>query len=235
MHRFAWDVHYQPLAGLGPGEGALGAVPTQLPIQAIPFNTVPAPTTPWVNPGTYVVKLTVDGKSYTQPIVVKQDPRVKTPALAMQQVYSLTSAMYYGAAERGSPRPSWAPSGSRSRKCRHRGQWRRRSRRSARRRRRSRARLPPRRRTRRARRRTAAAVAAPPAATATDTLWAVSTSLGAVMNAMQAADVAPTANTLAAVAAAQQNAARVMARWNALRTVDLPALNANSKAPGSRR
>jgi len=35
MHRFAWDVHYQPLAGLVPGEGALGAVPTQLPIQAI--------------------------------------------------------------------------------------------------------------------------------------------------------------------------------------------------------
>ena len=45
------------------------------------------------------VKLTVDGKSYTQPIVVKQDPRVKTPALAMQQVYALTSAMYYGAAD----------------------------------------------------------------------------------------------------------------------------------------
>ena len=99
MHRFAWDVHYQPLAGLSPGEGALGAVPTQLPIQAIPYNTVPAPTTPWVNPGTYVVKLTVDGKSHTQPIVVKQDPRVKTPALAMQQVYALTSAMYYRAAD----------------------------------------------------------------------------------------------------------------------------------------
>ncbi len=46
-----------------------------------------------------MVKLTVDGKSYTQPIVVKQDPRVKTPALAMQQVYALTSAAYYGAAE----------------------------------------------------------------------------------------------------------------------------------------
>ncbi len=99
MHRFAWDVHYQPLAGLSPGEGALGAVPTQLPIQAIPYNTVPAPSTPWVNPGTYVVKLTVDGKSHTQPIVVRQDPRVKTPALAMQQVYALTKAMYYGAAD----------------------------------------------------------------------------------------------------------------------------------------
>jgi hypothetical protein len=68
--------------------------------------------------------------------------------------------------------------------------------------------------------------------TATDTLWAVSASLGAVMNAMQAADVAPTANTLAAVTAAEQNAARVMARWTALKTVDLPALNAQLKAAG---
>jgi hypothetical protein len=60
----------------------------------------------------------------------------------------------------------------------------------------------------------------------------VSTSLGALMNSMQAADVAPTANTLAAVAAAQQNAARVMARWTALRTVDLQALNAQLKSAG---
>ena len=52
------------------------------------------------------------------------------------------------------------------------------------------------------------------------------------MNSMQAADVAPTANTLAAVTAAQQNAARVMARWTALRTVDLPALNAKLKGAG---
>jgi len=72
----------------------------------------------------------------------------------------------------------------------------------------------------------------PPAATATDTLWAVSTSLSALMNAMQAADVAPTANTLAAVTAAQQNAARVMARWMGFRTVDLPALNAQLKIAG---
>ena len=65
-----------------------------------------------------------------------------------------------------------------------------------------------------------------------DTLWALSTSLGALMNSMQAADVAPTANTLAAVTAAQQNAARVMARWTALRTVDLPALNTQLKRAG---
>jgi hypothetical protein len=91
MHRFTWDVHYQPLDG----GGRLGG-PT-LPIAAIGHNTVPAPTTPWVNPGTFTVKLTVNGKTYTQPIVVKPDPRVKTPALVMQQIYRLSKAAYYGA------------------------------------------------------------------------------------------------------------------------------------------
>jgi photosystem II stability/assembly factor-like uncharacterized protein len=62
---------------------------------AVPSNTVPAPTTPWVAPGTYTVKLTVNGKTYSQPVVVKPDPRVKTPALAMQQVYTLSREMYY--------------------------------------------------------------------------------------------------------------------------------------------
>src|SRR5262249_49547878 len=94
MHRFLWDVHLQPLATGGGGRGGGG-----LPISAVPFNTVPAATTPWANPGTYTVRLTVDGKSFTQPITVKQDPRVKTPALAMQQVYSLTKAMYTGAVD----------------------------------------------------------------------------------------------------------------------------------------
>ena len=228
MHRFTWDVHYQPLAGLSPGEGALGAVPTQLPIPAIPYNTVPAPTTPWVNPGTYTVKLTVNGKSYTQPIVVKQDPRVKTPALAMQQVYTLTKAMYYGAAD---ARIAATKLGALRQQV---------------------AKLPAQRAAAQAFGEKALALegtppaagggrggrgggggrGGPPPAAATDTLWAVTTSLGALMNAMQAADVAPTANTIAAVTAAQQNAARVMARWNTLKTVDLAALNAQLKAAG---
>jgi hypothetical protein len=52
-----------------------------------------------VNPGSYAAKLTVNGKSYTQPITVKADPRVKTPAPVMQQVYSLTRTMYFGAVD----------------------------------------------------------------------------------------------------------------------------------------
>ena len=53
------------------------------------------------------------------------------------------------------------------------------------------------------------------------------------MNAMQAADVSPTTNTLTAVTAAQAGAAQVMARWHGFRTIDLPALNLKLKAAGA--
>jgi hypothetical protein len=52
------------------------------------------------------------------------------------------------------------------------------------------------------------------------------------MNSMQGADVAPTANTLAAVASGRAAAAATMARWNTLKTVDLPALNAQLRGAG---
>ena len=91
MHRFTWDVHYQPLDG----GGRIGG--PNLPIAAVGHNTIAAPTTPWVNPGLFTATLTVNGKTYSQPISVRADPRVKTPALAMQQVYGLSKAMYYGA------------------------------------------------------------------------------------------------------------------------------------------
>jgi hypothetical protein len=52
------------------------------------------------------------------------------------------------------------------------------------------------------------------------------------MNSMQSADVAPTANTRTAVQAALATAKTVMARWETLKKVDLPALNAKLKAAG---
>jgi hypothetical protein len=67
---------------------------------------------------------------------------------------------------------------------------------------------------------------------APDSLWAVGAALAGQMNAMQAADVAPTANTLAAVTAVLNAADTVMGRWASLKSVDLPALNATLNAAG---
>ena len=88
MHRFQWDMHYDPLpggggGGRGGGGGGNGAVPGR---------TYAGVNAPWVAPGTYSVRLTVDGHSMTQPIAVKMDPRVKiTPET--QQIFTLTTQM----------------------------------------------------------------------------------------------------------------------------------------------
>jgi photosystem II stability/assembly factor-like uncharacterized protein len=91
MHRFTWDVHYQS-ASMAFGRGGL-------PIAAVPHDTVPVPTAPWAPPGQYSVKLTVDGHGYTQPLVLKMDPRVKTPAAGLAQQFTLSKQMYDGLIE----------------------------------------------------------------------------------------------------------------------------------------
>jgi len=40
-------------------------------------------------PGTYQVRLTVDGKNYTQPLTVKLDPRLKVTAADLQKQFEL--------------------------------------------------------------------------------------------------------------------------------------------------
>jgi hypothetical protein len=52
------------------------------------------------------------------------------------------------------------------------------------------------------------------------------------MNALQNADVQPTAVQLAALTEARELADRVMARWAALRTTELAALNRQLAAAG---
>jgi hypothetical protein len=89
MHRFFWDIHYQPLPGGGGGRGGL-------PIAAVPHDTVPVPSGPWAPPGQYTVKLTVDGKSFSQPLTLKMDPRVRTPPLGLSQQFTLSKRLYDG-------------------------------------------------------------------------------------------------------------------------------------------
>jgi photosystem II stability/assembly factor-like uncharacterized protein len=84
MHRFLWDMHYPDVPG----------AEKEYPIAAVPHNTAPQPTGPWVMPGDYTVVLTVDGKSYSQPLTIKMDPRVKTPATGLQQQFTMSYQLY---------------------------------------------------------------------------------------------------------------------------------------------
>ncbi len=192
------------------------------------------PTTPWVNPGPYTVKLTVNGKTHSQPIVVKQDPRVKTPALAMQQVYTLSKAAYYGAVDAQQaareaqsvrdqiaelrPQATGAAGDSLAafdKKLE------------------ALAPTPPAGGGGRGGRGGAGGGrGAPGAGSSPDSLGGASAALAAVMNSLQGADVRPTAVQSAAIARAREAASRVMARWTAVKATDLPALNAKLKAAG---
>jgi photosystem II stability/assembly factor-like uncharacterized protein len=84
MHRFFWDMHYTPVPGERPS----------YPIAAVYRNTAPAYTSPWAMPGNYSVVLTVNGKSYTQPLTLKMDPRVKTPARDLAEQLRLSKQLY---------------------------------------------------------------------------------------------------------------------------------------------
>jgi len=89
MHRVEWDLHYQPVGDDHDEElEATGAVPGR---------TYPAASAPWAAPGKYTVRLTVNGRKYEQPLTLRLDPRVKTPAAGLAKLASLSKEMYAGA------------------------------------------------------------------------------------------------------------------------------------------
>jgi photosystem II stability/assembly factor-like uncharacterized protein len=79
LHRWIWD-----LRGTRPRALAYG-----YPISAAPHATVRTPEGPRVEPGTYTVKLTVDGKVFTSKVEVQLDPRIKLPAAALARQHQL--------------------------------------------------------------------------------------------------------------------------------------------------
>jgi hypothetical protein len=84
LHRFLWDMHLPPIAGVDP----------EYPIAAIRGNTAPEPTSPWAMPGEYTVVLTANGTSYTQPLTIKMDPRVKATPADLAQQFDLSKKLY---------------------------------------------------------------------------------------------------------------------------------------------
>jgi hypothetical protein len=69
LHRFVWPLQYAPPAVLAKGDAYADGV--------------------WAPPGQYTVKLTVDGKTYSEPRTVAHDPRVTIPEVAYQQQFEL--------------------------------------------------------------------------------------------------------------------------------------------------
>ena len=80
MHRFVWDLRY----------AAPKSQTHEYPIAAIYKNTPREPRGALVVPGQYTVKLTTTGQSYSQPLTVVMDPRVKTSAAGLQEQLSLS-------------------------------------------------------------------------------------------------------------------------------------------------
>lgn len=80
-HRFVWDLRYDPPRGVQRG----------YEIAATYRNTPSDPAGPFVHPGQYRVRLTVDGVVREAPLAVRLDPRVRIPAedLELQTRYSL--------------------------------------------------------------------------------------------------------------------------------------------------
>ena len=198
MHRFSWDLKFDPVSPLdlipAGDEEATGAVPGR---------TYPTYNVPWVPNGNYTVRLTVEGAKQTQPIVVSLDPRVQIAPLALTALNTLSSGLYWeavaahkafneakalaktldgksGAEVDGikGELEALAPSGLQRNMRFQRG-------------------------------RRGGAVATP-------TLEAVSNALQAAAMTLQAAEVAPTAAQLAAATAARAQAKTVMAQWAAV-------------------
>ncbi|MDQ6764761.1 MAG: glycoside hydrolase, partial [Verrucomicrobiota bacterium] len=83
LHRFLWDMHYPPLPN----------VKTEYPMTAVFRNTPPQASSPWAVPGEYSVVLTAGGKSYTQPLTLKMDPRVKASPNDLKEQFELSKKM----------------------------------------------------------------------------------------------------------------------------------------------
>ncbi len=85
MHRFVWNLRY-------PRPPALSY---NYSIAAVWHDGTPLePEGAFVLPGKYTVSLKIDGKNYTQPLIVKLDPRVHVSELALKKQLALQLKIY---------------------------------------------------------------------------------------------------------------------------------------------
>jgi photosystem II stability/assembly factor-like uncharacterized protein len=205
MHRFLWDMHYTPVPDVEP----------EYPMSATYRNTAPAPTSPWVAPGNYTVTLTVDQDSFTVPLTVKMDPRVKASAADLQEQFELSWQLYQ-------LRLSLAPIGNKFEdiadqltKLKARA-----------------AERPEVTQKLEAFNETLKKFGPPHARPGAPPSLFVLQSTTQLFNETQAADTAPTAAVKTAAADIQAKVPQMMEAWKKLLDVDLPALNEQLRAAG---
>ncbi|MDT8068563.1 MAG: glycoside hydrolase [Terriglobia bacterium] len=209
LHRFLWDMHLQPIPG----------IPAEYPIAAIPHNTAPATTSPWAMPGNYTVVLTVAGKSYSQPLKVTMDPRVKTPLAGLQEQYRLSKQVYDDAMKLsdGMNKATELRSQLKARKEHAQGA-------------------------------AAEAITAfekkldevageagrrrGPGGAAGESLGSVRGQLMMLMGVLQDADVAPTTQTVAAIAEVQKKVPGALQNWQTFERQEIPTFNQQLKSAG---
>ncbi len=84
MHRFVWDLRYPRPDALSYDYSIAGVWHQGTPID---------PRGPLALPGHYTVTLTADGKSYTQPLNVEMDPRVKVGEGALRRQFAVAMSV----------------------------------------------------------------------------------------------------------------------------------------------
>jgi hypothetical protein len=144
-------------------------------------------------PGSYTVKLTAGGKTYTQPMTVKMDPQVKTSAAELAQQFALSKQLYDDALAAGkateeirAARRKAAGTDFDKQALGIEGE-------------------------------RAGRFGGRSGAVGTDTLGSVSGSLVQLMNEIQDADVAPTAAEVGAVSERRAAVKRLLDRWEQLK------------------
>jgi len=83
MHRVVWDLRYTPPPAFSHVQ----------PIAALIHDTPSDPRGPFVTPGEYQLRLTVDGQTLAQPLRVTMDPRIHTPPQGLERQRDLALAI----------------------------------------------------------------------------------------------------------------------------------------------
>jgi photosystem II stability/assembly factor-like uncharacterized protein len=202
MHRFLWDLHYAPPK----------SARYEYPISAVPRDTPRLPQGATALPGQYTVRLTAAGQTYSAPLTVKLDPRIKTSSADLQEQFQLATrlaAMMDGSYEAvGEARPLLDELQKVSKQQ---------------------ASGPLAEPVSSLLKKVTALVGrpggffAPPSPEVT--LSRVSGEVAALYSQIEAADAGPTASQTSAASDAANDFSDVLTRWNEIKSADVPALN----------